>query len=96
MNVTSERTVLELADIFKAFGDPTRIKILSALHKNELNVGEIADALGMSQSAISHQLNVLKRSKLIKSRRDGKTVYYSLECDHVYEIIRCGIEHIDE
>ena len=85
-----------LAELFKVFGDVTRIKIMSVLLKGEFSVGEISDRLSMSQSAISHQLNILRRSKLVKTRRDGKSVYYSLDDEHVYEIISCGIEHISE
>lgn len=86
----------DLAELFKVFGDVTRIKILSLLLLEERSVGEIADGLGMTQSAISHQLNLLRRSKLVKSRRDGKSIYYSLDDDHVSAILSCGMEHISE
>ena len=92
----TEQKYNELAELFKVFGDVTRIKIMSVLLEGELSVGEISEKLAMSPSAISHQLNILRRSKLVKTRRDGKSVYYSLDDEHVYEIISCGIEHISE
>ena len=92
----TEQKYNELAELFKVFGDVTRIKIMSVLLEGEFSVGVISEGLSMSQSAISHQLNILRRSKLVKTRRDGKSVYYSLDDEHVYEIISCGIEHISE
>ena len=86
----------ELADLFKVFGDTTRIKILYALLESELCVGDIALVLGMSQSAVSHQLRVLKDSKLIKFRREGKVIFYSLDDDHVRTIMSMGMEHVEE
>lgn len=85
-----------IADIFKVFGDKTRIKILYVLHERELCVCDIAQLLEMNQSAISHQLKILKQSKLIKSRRDGKQVYYSLDDSHVHTILKMGLEHAME
>ena len=92
----TEDKYIELAELFKVFGDVTRIKIMSVLLEGEFSVGEISEKLAMSPSAISHQLNILRRSKLVKTRREGKSVYYSLDDEHVYEIISCGIEHISE
>ena len=86
----------ELADLFKVFGDTTRIKILYALFESELCVGDIALVLGMSQSAVSHQLRDLKDSKLIKFRREGKVIFYSLDDDHVRTIMSMGMEHVEE
>lgn len=86
----------ELADLFKVFGDTTRIKILYALFESELCVGDIALVLGMSQSAVSHQLRILKDSKLIKFRREGKVIFYSLDDDHVRTIMSMGMEHVEE
>ena len=86
----------ELADLFKVFGDTTRIKIIYALFESELCVGDIALVLGMSQSAVSHQLRVLKDSKLIKFRREGKVIFYSLDDDHVRTIMSMGMEHVEE
>lgn len=85
-----------LADLFKIFGDPTRIRILCALSEQELCVCDIAAILEMSQSAISHQLRTLKQSHLVTSRRDGKTVYYSLADSHVSAILSQGLEHVLE
>ena len=86
----------DLGDLFKVFGDTTRIKIMFALFESELCVCAIAELLGMEQSAISHQLKILKQSKLVKSRREGKSVFYSLADDHVRSIIAQGREHIEE
>lgn len=86
----------DLAELFKVFGDVTRLKILSALLDRELCVCDIAEKLAMTQSAVSHQLNLLRRSKLVKTRREGKSVFYSLDDDHVCDIISCGMEHINE
>jgi ArsR family transcriptional regulator len=86
----------ELAELFKIFADPTRIRILYALLEAERCVCEIADNLSMTPSAISHQLSLLKRSRLVKNRREGKTIYYSLADDHVRLIMDAGVEHIGE
>lgn len=91
-----DETLFNLADLFKVFGDTTRIKILYALFESELCVCAISELLGMTQSAISHQLRVLKDSKLVSSRREGKTIYYFLADDHVRSIIDQGYEHITE
>lgn len=92
----SEDNIYNLAELFKAFGDSTRIRILLLLQEKEASVNEIANELNMNQSAISHQLKNLKHSKLIKNRRDGQTIYYSLDDDHVYKIIEMGLAHVDE
>ena len=86
----------DLAELFKVFGDSTRIRILFVLFESEMCVCDIAQLLNMTQSAISHQLRILKQSQLVKSRRDGKSVFYSLADDHVYRIINQGFEHIKE
>ena len=91
-----EETLFDLAELFKVFGDSTRIKILYVLFEAEMCVCDIAQLLGMTQSAISHQLQVLKKSKLVKYRRDGKTVFYSLADDHVRSILYQGMEHVAE
>jgi DNA-binding transcriptional ArsR family regulator len=91
-----EETLYDLAELFKVFGDSTRVRILCALFESELSVSEIAELLNMTQSAISHQLRVLKQAKLVKNRRDGKTVYYSLADNHVYTIFNQGLAHIQE
>ena len=95
-NMPDEDELYDLAELFKVFGDPTRIRILSVLSKQELCVQDIADALSMTQSAISHQLRILKQSALVKFRREGKTIYYSLADDHVATIMAQGLEHVCE
>ena len=91
-----ENTLYELSELFKVFGDSTRIRILYALYEEEICVCDLAEVLQMSQSAVSHQLKNLKNAKLIKSRREGKQVFYSLSDDHVATIIAMGKEHIEE
>lgn len=91
-----EEDLYDLADLFKIFGDSTRVKILCALSAAEMCVCDIAALLSMSKSSISHQLRVLKQSRLVKYRRDGKSVYYSLGDDHVRHIFREGLEHVRE
>lgn len=85
-----------LSELFKIFGDPTRIRILCAMMDTELCVNDIAGLLQMSQSSVSHQLRILKTSKLVKSRREGKSVFYSLDDGHVHSILSMGMEHIQE
>lgn len=85
-----------LAELFKVFGDPTRIRILFILFETDVCVCDLAKALNMTQSAVSHQLRILKQSRLVKNRRDGKSVFYSLADDHVRTIIAQGREHILE
>ena len=91
-----EEILYDLAELFKVFGDSTRIKILYVLFESEMCVCDIAQLLGMNQSAISHQLRVLKQSQLVKYRRDGKTVFYSLADGHVRTILGQGMEHVAE
>lgn len=91
-----EEVVLSLAELFKALGDPTRVKILSCLKAKDMCVGEIADALNMTTSAISHQLRVLKAIKLVKGTKEGKEVRYSLDDNHVTLIMQCGLDHVNE
>lgn len=91
-----EETLLRLADLFKVFGDGTRVRILFVLLTAEVCVCDLAKLLGMTQSAVSHQLRVLKQAWLIKARRDGKTVFYSLADDHVATLLRQGMEHVCE
>ena len=92
----SEDTVFACADFFKVFGDSTRFRILYALKERELCAGDIAECVKMSASAVSHQLKVLRVSNFVKTRREGKEIYYSLADEHVEQIIACGIEHILE
>ena len=91
-----EEELLELAELFKMFADSTRIKILYDLFDGEKNVSEICEDIQMNQSAVSHQLKALKTGKLIRSRRKGKAIFYSLDDDHVKTIIAMGKEHIEE
>ena len=88
--------IMELSDLFKVFADSTRLRILHKLFNGPVSVGVIADALDMSQSAISHQLKYLKDSNLVKSERNGKSIYYSLADDHIKTIFKTGLEHIKE
>lgn len=85
-----------LAELFKIFGDPTRIRILCAMLDGERCVNDVAGLLQMSQSSVSHQLRILKNSKLVKSRREGKSIFYSLDDEHVRSILSMGMEHITE
>jgi len=91
-----EEMLMDVADLFKVFGDTTRVKILSALFHSEMCVCDIAALLGMTNSAISHQLRVLKSARLVKYRRDGKVIYYSLDDMHVQDIFDRALEHISE
>lgn len=91
-----EEKLMQLAELFKTFGDGTRIRILYVLLKAEVCVCDLATLLGMTQSAVSHQLRILKQARLIKARRDGKSVFYSLADDHVATLLRQGMEHICE
>lgn len=95
-SLINEDTIFDMAEFFKVFGDSTRMKIISALLKDELCVGEIAMITNSTQSAISHQLRVLKQAKLVKYKKVGKTVYYSLDDDHIYQIYNLVKEHIEE
>lgn len=91
-----EELLYDLADLFKVFADTTRIKILFALMARAMSVGELADAIGATQSAVSHQLRQLKQAHLVKFQRDGKSVIYSLSDDHVYTMLAQGMTHICE
>ena len=91
-----ENEFIDLADLFKMFADSTRVKIMYQLIAGEHSVSEICDAIDMNQSAVSHQLKLLKASKLIRSRREGKSMIYSLADDHVRTILAMGKEHIEE
>ena len=95
-NMPSDEVLVKVAEVFKVFGDPTRIRILAALSEGEMCVCCLCDLLDMSQSAISHQLSVLKSAKLIKNRREGKQIYYSLDDAHVGAILCTGISHVEE
>ncbi len=91
-----EEELYDLAELFKVFGDSTRIRILFVLFEAEVCVCDLAEVLQMTQSAVSHQLKILKQAKLVKNRREGKSMFYSLADDHVRAIIGQGLEHIEE
>ena len=91
-----EDTLIDLSELFKVFGDSTRIKILTALSHGELCVCDLSKLVGMTSSVVSHQLKILRSAKLVSCRRDGKTVFYALADDHVTTIIRQGLEHVNE
>lgn len=95
-NMEQEEILYDVAEIFKVFGDTTRIKIISALLNNELCVCDIAHIINMTHSAVSHQLRILKHSRLVKSKKKGKSVYYSLNDDHIKELINIATIHIKE
>ena len=95
-NIPEMEVLFELADLFKVFGDSTRLRILYTLFDGEHAVGDIADTLSMEQSTISHQLRVLRTNKLVKVRRDGKQIYYSLDDEHVKKVIEMGLDHVLE
>ena len=92
----ADQQLLDLAEFFRVFGDSTRIRILYVLSQSEMCVCDIAGLLKMGQSAISHQLRTIKQARLVKNRREGKTIYYSLADDHVKTIIGMAIEHLEE
>lgn len=96
MKLLDEDTTIDMAELFKIFGDSTRIKIINILLDKELYVCEIADLVNATQSAVSHQLRILKQAKLVKYRKEGACIYYSLSDDHVRKIFELGCEHINE
>ncbi len=91
-----EDDLYDLAELYKVFGDSTRIRILYVLVASEVCVCDLAAALRMTQSAVSHQLKILKQARLVKARREGKSIFYSLDDDHVRSMLRMGLEHIEE
>lgn len=95
-DLPDDEVLYELAELFRVFGDSTRIKILYALFESEKCVNDISNAVGISQSAVSHQLRVLRASKLVKFRREGKAMLYSLDDDHVRSMLELGMEHVEE
>lgn len=95
-NMPNDEMICDIAEFFKVFADSTRIKILCALHENELCVCDIAVVLNMTKSAVSHQLKILRQANLVKNRKDGKIVYYSLSDDHVKKIFEMAVDHLEE
>lgn len=96
MSMPDEEKMIDLSEFFKIFGDSTRIKIIYALSKKEICVYDLSQILNMSQSAISHQLRILRNAKLVKQRKDGRQVFYSLDDYHVQHIFEAGLDHISE
>lgn len=96
MQLLNEDKIIDVSELFKIFGDSTRVKIINALIGEELCVNDIAERINVSQSAVSHQLRILKGSKLVKFRKEGQTVYYSIADDHVEKIFKIGCDHVDE
>ena len=94
--IPNDVLLCDVSDLFKVFGDTTRMKILFVLYKSEMSVNAISEMLGMQQSAISHQLKILKDNNLVSGRREGETMIYALSDDHVYQILAQGFEHIME
>ena len=92
----AEEELYDLAELFKVFGDSTRIRILHALLDSDLCVGDMAQILNLSQSAVSHQLKILKDAKLVRFRREGKIIFYALDDEHVRNILSMGVEHVEE
>ena len=92
----AEEYLYDLAELFKVFGDSTRIRMLYALFESELCVGDLAQLMNLTQSAVSHQLRILKDAKLVKFRREGKIIFYSLDDEHVRTILSMGMEHVEE
>ena len=92
--ILNESTSTHLADLFSALSDPTRLRIISVLLDGELNVGEIASQLEMTESAVSHQLRGLRHMKLVRTRKTGRQVFYALDDDHVEKLYRMGLEHV--
>lgn len=92
----ADEYLYDLAELFKVFGDTTRIRLLYALFESELCVGDMAQLLNLTQSAVSHQLKILKDAKLVKFRREGKIIFYSLDDDHVRTMLSMGMEHVEE
>ncbi len=95
-NMLSQEEYYELSNVFKMFSDPTRLKILSVLFQRELCVCDLASLLDMTQSAVSHQLSVLRQNRIIRYRRSGKNIYYALDDEHIQHIYNAGLEHILE
>ncbi len=94
--ILDETVIYDIADLFKVFGDSTRAKLINALFEAEMCVCDLSNLLDMKQSAISHQLRVLKQSKLVKYRKEGRVVYYSLKDKHIYEIFKIAVAHVGE
>ena len=95
MILLQEHTFTHLADLFSTLSDPTRLRIISVLLEGEMNVGDLAAQLGMTESAVSHQLRGLRHMRLVRSRKEGRQVYYALDDDHIARLYRLGLEHVE-
>lgn len=95
-NITKDNSIINLSNLFKVIGDYTRIKILHCILEDELCVYDIAEVVKMNQSAVSHQLKILRENRLVKTRKSGKQVYYSLNDDHIKVIFEIGLKHVEE
>ena len=96
MKLLDDDKVIDLSELFKMFGDSTRVKIMNVLINGEMCVSDISEKIKVSQSAVSHQLRILKDSKLVKYRKEGNMIYYSIDDDHIEKIFKMGCEHINE
>lgn len=94
MQSVDEQTAVEVAELFGALGDASRVRIIAALAAKEQNVGDLAQHVSLTQSAVSHHLRHLRQLRLVQARKDGRYVYYRLDDDHVKELFRCGLEHV--
>ncbi|MFW5942626.1 MAG: ArsR/SmtB family transcription factor [Chloroflexota bacterium] len=92
--ILDENTAAQMADLFSTLGDTNRVRIVAALAADELNVSQLAEQIGLTHSAVSHQLRHLRQMRLVQSRKDGRFVYYQLDDEHVEELFRCGLEHV--
>ena len=96
MSLLDAHAVAGLTEIFRVLGDPTRVRILDALSRSELCVGELASSLNVTESAVSHQLRLLRNTRIVRSRRDGRLIYYALDDKHVLALFRQGLRHVQE
>jgi DNA-binding transcriptional ArsR family regulator len=93
-NIPDERTILSLADLFAALGDPSRIKMIAVLLDGEINVSALSESVGISRSAVSHQLRTLRQLRIVRARKEGREVYYSLDDEHVADLFQRGLDHV--
>jgi DNA-binding transcriptional ArsR family regulator len=96
MSILDPQTVAGLTEIFRVLGDPTRVRMLHALSQSELCVGDLSQRLGVSESAVSHQLRLLRSTRIVRARRDGRLMYYALDDRHVLELFQQGLRHVEE
>lgn len=94
-NLPTEDNIVDMSEIFKLLGDPSRMRIVAALRIKELCVGDLSALMEISQSGVSHQLRLLKKGRIVKTRRDGKMIYYSIDDDHIHDLLKIALDHID-